>query len=150
MGSVQKINIASIESTPTIYTLEADLIAGRGIKGDRYFDKCSHPKENITLIEKEIIDEFCATVKKEIDPKDFRRNVITKGIPLTNLIGKKVKIGKEVTCLIHEICEPCRELQNELQINNFVKLMVHKAGVRAEILTSGQIKLNDPIEIISE
>ena len=80
-------------------------------------------------------------------PTDFRRNVITKGISLNKLIGKEILIG-EVRLKIHDLCEPCRYLQELLGEKNLVKKLLNRGGLRCELLTNGNINVNDPIKIL--
>ena len=75
-------------------------------------------------------------------------NVAEEWINVQSLINKKIQIGSEVILKIHEICEPCNYLQKKLKIDNLVKLLVNKSGVRAEIITSGRIEINDKLIIL--
>ncbi len=148
MGVVKKINIISESGANTFYVEDAYLESGMGIVGDRYYNNFKHPREQVTLIEEEIIQNFENKIDKKIDGKDFRRNIITEGIELTKFINKRIKIGNEVILKIHEICQPCIYLQNKLKIENLVELLVNKSGIRTEIITSGKIKINDRIVIL--
>ena len=148
MSLIKKINITAKSEAETFYIEEAYLESNAGIVGDRYYNNFNSPREQITLIEQEVIQDFEKKVGQKIDHKDFRRNVITEGIPLTKLINKKIQIGNEVVLKIHEICEPCNYLQKKLKIDNLVKLLVNKSGVRAEIITSGKIRINDELIIL--
>ena len=85
--------------------------------------------------------------KKKIDYKDFRRNIIVSGLNLTKCINKTILIN-DVKLKIHEICQPCKYLQDKLKTPELVKLLVNKSGVRAEIITSGFIKVNDRVKFI--
>tara|TARA_B110000090_G_scaffold158498_1_gene174553 strand:- start:539 stop:988 length:450 start_codon:yes stop_codon:yes gene_type:complete len=148
MSIIKKINITAKSEADTFYIEEAYLESNTGIVGDRYYNNYKKPSDQITLIEQEIIEDFEKKINQKIEHKDFRRNVITEGIPLTKLINKKIQIGNEVVLKIHEICEPCDYLQKKLKIDNLVKLLVNKSGVKAEIITSGKIKINDKLIIL--
>ncbi len=148
MSIIKKINITAKSEADTFYIEEAYLESNTGIVGDRYYNNYKKPSDQITLIEQEIIEDFEKKINQKIEHKDFRRNVITEGIPLTKLINKKIQIGNEVVLKIHEICEPCNYLQKKLKIDNLVKLLVNKSGVKAEIITSGKIKINDKLIIL--
>jgi MOSC domain-containing protein YiiM len=148
MSIIKKINITAKSEADTFYIEEAYLESNTGIVGDRYYNNYRKPSDQITLIEQEIIEDFEKKINQKIEHKDFRRNVITEGIPLTKLINKKIQIGNEVVLKIHEICEPCHYLQKKLKIDNLVKLLVNKSGVKAEIITSGKIKINDKLIIL--
>ena len=144
MGKIEAINITSKSSDKTIYINQAFLEKNKGIVNDRYYNNYKSKKEQVTLINLEEINNFNETIGKIIDPKDFRRNIIVSGIKLSELINKKILIN-DVVLKIHEICQPCVYLQNKLKIPKLVKLLVNKSGVRAEILSSGFISINDKI-----
>ncbi|MDC0861584.1 sulfurase [Alphaproteobacteria bacterium] len=148
MGVVKKINITNESGANTFYVENAYLESGMGIVGDRYYNNFKHPREQVTLIEEEIIENFKNKIDRKIDGKDFRRNIITEGIELTKFINKKIKIGNEVILKIHEICQPCIYLQNKLKIENLIKLLVNKSGIQTEIIASGKININDRIVIL--
>ena len=147
MGKIEAINITNMSEDNTFYVNQAVLEKGKGIVNDRYYDNYKEKKEQVTLINLEEINNFNNQIKQNTDAKDFRRNIIVSGINLNKLINKKIKINK-VTLKIHEICQPCKYLQNRLKIPSLVKMLVNKSGVRAEILTSGSLSVGDTIKII--
>ena len=147
MGKIEAINISNISEENTFYLNQAILEKGKGIVNDRYYGSFKEKKEQVTLINLEEINNFNNQIKQKIDAKDFRRNIIISGINLNGLINKKIKIN-EVTLKIHEICQPCKYLQNKLKIPGLVKMLVNKSGVRAEILNSGSLSVGDAIKII--
>ena len=145
MGKIEAINITNISEENTFYVNQAILEKGKGIVNDRYFENFKEKKEQVTLISLEDINNFNNQIKKDIDAKDFRRNIIVSGINLNELINKKIKIN-EITLKIYEICQPCKYLQDRLKIPGLVKMLVNKSGVRAEILNSGSISVGDVIK----
>ena len=145
MGKIEAINITNISENNTFYVNQAILEKGKGIVNDRYYGNFKKKKEQVTLINLEEINNFNNQIKKNIDAKNFRRNIIVSGIKLNELINKKIKIN-EVTLKIHEICQPCKYLQDRLKIPDLVKMLLNKSGVRAEILTSGSIAVGDMIK----
>ena len=147
MGKIEAINITNMSEDNTFYVNQAVLEKGKGIVNDRYYGNYKEKKEQVTLINLEEINNFNNQIKQNTDAKDFRRNIIVSGISLNKLINKKIKINK-VTLKIHEICQPCKYLQNRLKIPSLVKMLVNKSGVRAEILTSGSLSVGDTIKII--
>ena len=147
MGKIEAINITNISENNTFYVNQAILEKGKGIVNDRYYENFSKKREQVTLINLEEIYNFNNQIKQHIDAKDFRRNIIVSGIKLNKLINKKIKIN-EVTLKIHEICQPCKYLQDKLKIPNLVKMLLNKSGVRAEILTSGSLSVGDVIKIL--
>ena len=122
----------------------AEAIQGEGIIGDRHFKKINQKKNQITFIESENIDNFNKLIGKNIPYINFRRNIVTQGIKLNDLIKKEFSIG-EAIFKVHDLCEPCRNLQESLKEKTFVKYFLHKGGLRCEILTNEKIKINDDI-----
>ena len=147
MGKIEAINITNISKENTFYINQAFLEKGKGIVNDRYYGNFKEKKEQVTLINLEEINNFNNQIKQNIDAKDFRRNIIISGINLNELINKKIKIN-EVNLIIHEICQPCKYLQDKLKTPSLVKMLVNKSGVRAEIIKSGSLSVGDTIKII--
>jgi MOSC domain-containing protein YiiM len=147
MGKIEAINISSTSEAKTVYINQAFLEKNKGIVNDRYYNNFKHSMEQVTLIDKEEIDLFNYNIKKNIDYKDFRRNIIVSGLNLIKCINKTILIN-DVKLKIHEICQPCKYLQDKLKTPELVKLLVNKSGVRAEIITSGFIKVNDRVKVI--
>ena len=127
-----------------------DLVAGKGIKGDRNFDRSQWPGQNITFIELEEINAFNQRFSQQISLSDTRRNVITEGVRLNDLVGQIFRIG-DVSFKGVELCEPCSTLGALLQNDSVskkavVKAFTHKAGLRADVLSDGQISVGMQIE----
>jgi len=139
---ITKISNSSIENTEAI-----ELVKGKGIKGDRYFKDFNDIRSQITLIESENIDYYNMTFNTNFPYKDFRRNLITKGIKLNDLLGKKLSIGNS-ELLANDLCRPCKSLQEKLGKNNIIKEFLRRGGLRCQILKSGSIKLGDVIKVI--
>ena len=148
MPKVFKICISDKSDNKMQNVDSVEAISGKGILNDRYFQDNNSKETQITLIESENIDYYNSVTNENISYIEFRRNIITKGIELNDLIDKKIKIG-EVIIVGHQLCEPCLDLQKKLNQDNFVKNLVHKGGLRAEILESGKISVNDEIEILN-
>lgn len=147
MYSVVNICITS-ESGKKMESMNSiKVIANKGIVNDRYFKENNDKKNQITLIESENVDYYNKISGTNFIPTDFRRNVITKGISLNKLVGKEILIG-EVRLKIHDLCEPCRYLQELLGEKNLVKKFLNRGGLRCELLTNGKINVNDPIKIL--
>jgi len=137
MSEVFGITVCSDFGKEMIQLDHVEVVAGKGIVEDRYFKK-NNKTSNITLIEKENIDFFNENSSCSIPYQKFRRNIITKGIRLNSLVGREIFIGS-VKIKVHELCQPCLKLQKLLGQNNFVKDMIHKSGIRCEILIGGKI-----------
>ena len=147
MYSVVNICITS-ESGKKMESMNSiKVIANKGIVNDRYFKENNDKNNQITLIESENVAYYNKISGTNFTPTDFRRNIITKGIRLNKLIGKEILIGK-VRLKIHDLCEPCRYLQELLGEKNLVKKFLNRGGLRCELLTNGNINVNDPIKIL--
>ena len=144
MSEVSKICITnkSAEEMQDVNTVE--VIASKGIVNDRYFNENNDQALQITLIESENIDYYNQISETNIPYISFRRNIITKGIQLNDLVGKEFLIGN-VKIKGHRLCAPCRYLQEMLKQKNLVKKLLNRGGLRCEILTDGIISVNDPI-----
>jgi MOSC domain-containing protein YiiM len=147
MGKIEAINISNVSEKNTFYVNQAYLEKGKGIVNDRYYGNFKEKKEQVTLISLEEINKFNRQINRNIEPKDFRRNIIVSGVDLNQLINKQIKINN-ITLKIHEICQPCKYLQDQLKIQSLVKILVNKSGVRAEIITSGMLSVGDKIQKI--
>ena len=147
MPKIKAINITNLSGESTIYINQAILKRNKGIINDRYYENFKKKYEQVTLIESEKISNFNNNIKSKFNYKDFRRNIITTGIDLNKMINKKIQINN-VVLKIHQLCQPCRYLQNKLSVDNLVKLLTDKGGVRAEIVQSGIISTFDEIKII--
>ena len=147
MGKIKAINISNLDGENTFYINQAILNKNKGIVNDRYYGNFKNSYEQVTFIESEKIDDFNKKIKKKLDYKDFRRNIITSGIDLNNILNKKIQINN-VVLKIHCLCQPCKYLQDKLGIKNLVRHLAYKSGVRAEILISGEISNYDQIKIV--
>ena len=146
MPKIKAINITNLSGESTIYVNQAILKRNKGIINDRYYENFKEKYEQVTLIESEKISNFNNNIKSKFNYKDFRRNIITTDIDLNKMINKKIQINN-VVLKIHQLCQPCRYLQNKLSVDNLVKLLTNKGGVRAEIVQSGVISTFDEIKI---
>ena len=147
MSEVLKICISknSGEEMQDLDTIE--VVADKGIINDRYFNENNDQDIQITFIESENIDYVNEISSTSVPYIDFRRNIITKGIKLNKLVDKEFLIGN-VKIKGHRLCNPCKYLQDKLNIENLVKKLVNIGGLRCEILTDGRISVKDKIKII--
>ena len=119
----------------------------KGIIGDRHYDEYNDPYCQLSLIESENIDDYNLKYSLNIPYIDFRRNIITKGIKLNDLVGKKLQIGK-VKVEVIDLCRPCKHLSEILNQDNIIKEFLRKGGLRCQILSSSRIFVGDQIKII--
>ena len=145
MSKVFKIGIAEINNKQVQEVNSIELVANKGIVGDRYFNDFSDPLSQLTLIESENIDYYNTKYNSKIDYLDFRRNIITKGSKLNDLVNQKILIGK-VEIEVIDLCRPCRFLQDKLEKDNIIKEFLRRGGLRCRILRSGSVKVGDFIK----
>lgn len=128
---------------------EARAVPGKGLEGDRYFFRQGtfykpQPDRELTLIEVEAIQAMKGELNVDYGLSDSRRNVVTRGVPLNHLIGKEFWIG-EVKARGLRLCEPCSHLQ-KLSHEKVLPGLVHRGGLRAQILTEGMIQVGDVVK----
>ena len=145
MGSVVEINVGSEKRGELSQVNEVTAIEGKGIEGDRYhllsdtFDKV----RDVSLIEMEAIEALGRDYDIPFSPKESRRNIATRGVPLNHLVGKEFRIGDAVLKGI-ELCEPCKPLE-QLTGKKVYEPLRHRGGLRASVLKTGAIKVGDAI-----
>ena len=145
MGKVVEIGIANIKGNQIQNVDKVEALKGKGLQNDRKFSENNQKERQITLIEIENINYFNNISKTNIPALDFRRNIITEDVRLNALVGKKFFIGN-VKLKAHDLCRPCKYLQDKLKRDNFIKEFLHKGGLRCEILTTGQINIGNIIK----
>lgn len=136
-GSVEQINIAAVESELP-RPVEAVEVTAEGVVGDRYAQS-----RDLTLIEAEALEGLRRDTGIELSHEASRRNVLTRGIDLNALVGRRFRVG-EVLCEGVELCEPCNHLQ-KLTPPGVLRGLVHRAGLRADVLEGGTIAPGDAV-----
>jgi len=145
MGQVIEIGISKIKGNKIENVIKIEAVKGKGLLNDRKFQENNQKNRQITLIEIENIIHFNTISQTKILPINFRLNVITKGIKLNDLLGKEFFVGK-IKLKAHDLCKPCKYLQDKLKQKNFIKEFMHTGGLRCEILNSGTINVGDKIK----
>jgi MOSC domain-containing protein YiiM len=144
-GNVISINITPIAEGPMQSVEEVRAVPGRGLEGDRYFDHHEkRPDREITLVEAEAIEALRSEFKIDFELSGTRRNVVTRGVPLNHLVGREFWIG-EVKARGIKLCEPCATLQR-LSHPKVLPGLIHRGGLRAQILTEGMIRVGETIK----
>jgi hypothetical protein len=142
-GVVEAVLVAAAAQAPVQSVGEATAVPGLGLEGDRYATApggtfgFSRPGGALTLVEVEVLAEL------GFEGADARRNVVTRGIRLNALVGRRFMVG-EVECAGRRLCEPCAHLER-LAGRELLRPLVHRGGLRADILTAGAIRPGDPI-----
>ena len=147
MSKIIKIGFTEDHNKEIIETSEIYLIAGKGIVNDRHFKDYNDPLNQLSIIEGENIDEYNLKSKLNIPYLEFRRNIVTRGIKLNDLVGKKISIGS-IKLEVLDLCRPCRHLSEKLGRNDIIKEFLRKGGIRCQIMNDGKISLNNKIKII--
>ena len=147
MSKIIKIGFTKDHNKEIIETSEIDLIAGKGIVNDRHFKDYNDPLNQLSIIESENIDEYNLKNKLNIPYLNFRRNIVTRGIKLNDLVGQKILVGS-VKLEVLDLCRPCRHLSEKLGRNDIIKEFLRKGGIRCQIMNDGKISLNNKIKII--
>lgn len=147
---IKAIFIAKQSLGPQQQVNSIELVQNKGIIGDRAFDRTDKLGLNITFIEAEEIEQYNNTYKQNLDLSASRRNIVTEGIRLNELVDKEFSIG-EVKFKGVELCEPCATLgglleNQSIQKKDIVRAFTHKAGLRADVLTTGCIKVGMSID----
>lgn len=140
--SVVSIHIAPERGGPTQEIDKGELVPGRGIAGDHHW---AHPNgvpaAEVTLIEAEHVEAFNTDTGQAIEPADTRRNIVTRGVALTPLIGKRFTLGEALLEGL-EPCDPCASLGQRLQTESLkpaaiVKALLGRGGLRARVVRGG-------------
>jgi MOSC domain-containing protein YiiM len=137
---VEAISIGPSDALAPVEKVAA--VAGKGLEGDRqFFADGADTGEALTLIEAEVLEDVGLT------GPESRRQVVTRGVRLNDLVGKHFRVG-QVECVGTELCQPCLHLQ-QLTRPGLIKDLIHRGGLRADILSGGTISVGDPVEIES-
>ena len=148
-GEVISIHIATAARRATAAVQEAHAVPGKGLEGDHYFNRegtysAKHDaSRELTLIEIESIEALERDYNVKIQPGDARRAVVTRGVALNHLVGREFRVG-EVRARGIRLCEPCSHLAS-LTYESVTRGLVHRGGLRAQILTEGYIRPGDVV-----
>jgi MOSC domain-containing protein YiiM len=148
-GTVLSIHIADTKESPMRSVEQVRAIPGKGLEGDRYFHASGTysdspgPGREVTLIESEAVEAMARDNEVRIPAGDARRNVVTHGVPLNHLVGQDFSVGA-VRFRGIRLCEPCAHLEG-LTRRGVLGGLVHRGGLRAQILTEGTIRVGDSV-----
>ena len=136
-GTVVQIAVSPEENALPTPVTEVE-VSANGVNGDRYADA-----GDITLIEVEALEAFTAETGIDLTHEESRRQVLTRGVRLNDLVGRRFRVG-EVECVGRELCEPCNHLQS-LTRQGVLRGMVRRAGLNADVLKPGRIAVGDEV-----
>jgi len=151
---VVSLHTAPSGAAPMQSVKRVNAIAGRGLEGDRY-DNLSgtysnHPGDgrHVTLIESEALDALGREYQIQLEPGLVRRNIVTRGVALNHWVGREFRIGA-VILRGTRLCEPCVHL-DKLSQSGTMRGLIHRGGLRAEIVVGGIIAVGDPIVVVED
>jgi MOSC domain-containing protein YiiM len=148
-GQLLSIHVVGSKTAPLGSVAQVEAIAGRGLRGDRYcaqegtFSKKDSPDREVTLIESEALEGLARDYEIRLEAGQARRNLVTRGVPLNHLVGRKFRVG-EVVLRGLRLCEPCGHLEG-LTVTGVKTGLCHRGGLRAQILQGGILHTGDPI-----
>jgi MOSC domain-containing protein YiiM len=148
-GDVVGLYVATEAGAPAEARTEVKLWAGKGIEGDRYaasvgrWSSKGGTGRQLTLIEEEAIQAALRDYQVELAPGATRRNIVTQGVALNHLVGRRFRIGTVELSGVR-LAEPCAYLAGMTDAR-IVRALVHRGGLRADILTDGSVRLGDPV-----
>ena len=151
VGRVRSLHIAPERSAEMQAVERAYAVSGRGFEGDRYFHKrgtwSQHPGSGrqITLIETETLLALERDYGIVLAPARARRNIVTSGVCLNDLVGSEFRVGK-VRLRGMRLCDPCAHLER-LSAPGTLRALVGRGGLRADVLSDGVVCVGDPIAV---
>lgn len=146
---VVSIHVAVVGGAPMKPVTNVLAVVGKGLEGDRYASKLgtysNQPGSgrDVTLIEIEAIEALKRDYGIDLDPGLARRNIVTRGVPLNHLVEKEFKIG-EAILRGTRLCDPCAHME-KLTVKGTLRGLIHRGGLRAEIMKGGMIKVGDKL-----
>ena len=141
--TVEAIHLGAAR-VPELWTVDTVLaVAGKGLEGDRHFhENGARPGQALTLVAAEEVEAV------GLAPGETRRQVTVRGVDVNGLVGKRFRVG-EVECVGVELCEPCTHLQEMTGRPGLIKELAHRAGINADIVGGGTIRVGDPVVELS-
>ena len=149
-GQLVGIYTTAESASPVRRVESVEARAGEGLVGDRYGTLLpgGNPDQEITLIESEALEAALREYQVELAPHEARRNLVTRGVPLNHLVGRTFRVG-DVNIRGLRLCEPCGHLEKLTRVG-VRKALVHRGGLRAQILRGGTLRVGDVIEPLAE
>ena len=152
-GAVVSIHVAQSAGQAMETRDEVELVAGQGIPGDRYHSGRGEfsptpmdPDHELTLIALEEVEAFNRKAGQAMAPGEFRRNVVTRGVDLNQLVGMDFRLGSTVVRGIR-LCEPCAYLARAT-CREVIPHLVGHGGLRAGIVQGGRLRIGDPVQFV--
>ena len=150
MGRVVGLFVGTVPGDPMTSVAEVTAVAGKGLDGDRYaegrgtFSSTAGTGRQVTLIESEAVAAAGREYGVAVDPSQTRRNVVTADVPLNHLVGREFTVG-DVRLRGVRLAEPCAHMAALAGDAEVRKALVHRGGLRADILSDGMIRVGDEV-----
>ena len=152
-GRVVSLHITPRSGDPMLSVPHVQAVPDRGLEGDRFFrdsrSSAGRPDKAVTLIEEESIQVAVAELGSELVAGEIRRNIVTRGVPLLDLLHREFTIGSVVMRGLR-LFEPCAHLEKISKVPGICRALVHRSGLKAAILTGGIIRVGDQITLRKE
>ena len=149
-GRVVSIHIAPRSAEPMVSVPEARAFADRGLEGDRFlrdsWSAANRPDKAVTLIEEETLRAAAAELGTEVFADRTRRNIVTRGVPLLDLLHKEFTIGGVLMRGLR-LFEPCGHLERVSKVPGIFRALERRSGLKAAILSDGVIRIGDRIAL---
>jgi MOSC domain-containing protein YiiM len=152
MGKVISIQITPEGAAALASVEKVNAVAGLGLEGDRYFlrkgtySNKHKPSREATFIESEALEALSRDYGLELSALESRRNIATRGVALNHLVGRTFRVGGALFKGL-ELCEPCGHLE-QLTGRQVKAGLVHRGGLRSEIIETGMVRVGDYIDVI--
>lgn len=147
-GSVKEIFVAPESAKPMVSLPSVRAFADRGLEGDRFFrdswNALSRPDKSVSLIEDEVLELAATELGLETIGILTRRNIVSRGVPLIELLGHEFTVGS-VRMRGIRLFEPCGHLVAVTKLPGIFKALEHRSGLKAEVLSDGTIRTGDAI-----
>jgi MOSC domain-containing protein YiiM len=149
-GSVVNLCIAPKSAGPMIAVAQVRAFADRGLEGDRFFREswtaAQRPDKAVSLIEEEVLEMAAAEDQVSIAGDQTRRNIVTRGVPLIELLDREFMIGKVMMRGIR-LFEPCGHLEKVSKVPGIFRALENRSGLKAAILSDGVIHTGDAVAL---
>ena len=145
MATVTHIFVAPKKGAPARAVASVDALEGQGLRGDRYAESANRrgPDYQVTLIELEHLEAFTRETHLALTPEMPRRNIVTRGVRLNDLLGKRFAVGGAIFEGL-ELCEPCKVFAKRTH-REALQFFAGKGGLRARIVSGGPIRVGDAV-----
>lgn len=149
-GRVLSIYVRPKPSEKVVEVNQTMAVPGKGLEGDYYFEgtvpRGDEGGWEVTLIEQETLNAIQRESNIALDPGESRRNIVTENVALNHLVGRQFRVGGVILKGMR-LCEPCSHLANLTQ-KDVLPALVHRGGLRAQIIKQGTIQTGDPVNIL--